>query len=469
MKLPIPHDWNGKDWLCLQVQWPDSVEYRALLAGFLSYLGRGRAYDEKTGTITTAQEIGWEIFNRNMPMHACAGENYQPEQPNLGELPCDWCYEGVNEECGEMGCCVEALEWRNGELWNRICGKWSKVEGGGVGIPSQTDEDEDVVEPATPELESSWACAKAHAITNLTWLMAENFLDCLAEVPAASFVSELRKRTGINFSAGAAVSRVIFWSAAEVFMDVNALNDLDKTQFRCWLSDNLDGSNNDLGEEQFKLLWNSAAPAVWGRTASLDTRFMQDMITLIGLDDYRAATRATVNQIDDYDCADCHPPESVIPPSVAYDWSHYYDFMLVGDFDWLGIGSTVYQLGEGFTANVGSYGDTIAACSKAATTPLAESRLTFWRIEYGDWPISDENSGYWAKVVPDALSTDMSLYGSQFLSGTTNKLIGQGVVLEFGNVQCFENPAIGGPSSLRGLLIAGTGADPFPSDPVYTP
>lgn len=462
MKLPIPHDWNGKDWLCLQVQWPDSIEYRALLAGFLSYLGRGRAYDEKTGTITTAQEIGWEIFNRNMPMHACVGQN-QPEQPNIGELPCDWCYEGVNEECGDMGCCIDALEWRNGELWYRMCGKWDKVEGGQGLLVLPTDGDS-VVETTDPATQENWACSKAKIIGDMVWLTAASLLAHGDDADIWNIVGNVEEDTGLDLIDANVFATVVTWSLIDLAIDMqDVLTDGNKQEFICRLAKVLDGSNNDLGDNQFSQIADVAKQVAAG--SPLARAFLVSVVACIGLQEFRKYTRLAV--LTEQDCT-CPEVEVPIIPS-GYTWAHYYDFMLVDDFDWLGIGSTVYQLGEGFTANVSAYGDTIAACSKAATTPLVESRLTFWRVEYGDWPISDENSGYWAKVVPDALSTDMSLYGNQFISGTTNKLIGQGVVLEFGNVQCFENPAIGGPSSLRGLWIAGTGADPFPGDPVYTP
>lgn len=463
-QLPIPDDWNGTDWTCIQVQWPDSTEYLAVLAGFLSYLTRGRAYDAETGSIKDAQAIGWEIFRRNMPYKACSEDTPTPETPSTGDLPCDWCYEGV-EPCGEdeMSCCIDDLKWIDGKLWYRQCGKWYEVDGEVV-INQMSDEDDSVVD--TPEgQEDSWACAKAHAITELLWKVATAFYDALTEASAWEFAAVVEAAAGIPLSNASLVSREIVWGALENLGDIQALNATDKKQFRCYLASVLDGSNNDLGQNQYEMIRDDATLATYGRI-SLDRMFMSDMVSLIGLQNFRTATRGISNSADEYDCTDC-TSESVIPPDAT--WSHEYDFTLE-DFGWTPTGTSgAYETGVGFTADVQAYGDTIAGCLKAAGTPLADTRLTFYEITFGDWPISDTNSGYWAKVVPTAINTDMSLYGHQKVSGNTNTAVGQGVVLEFSNVQCYENPAIGGPASLVKLIIAGTGDDPFSGDPPYTP
>lgn len=64
-KVPIPSDWNGTDWTFALVCWPDSQHWRELLLGLITTPTRGRWYDEKTGSITAAQAIGWQIFEKN--------------------------------------------------------------------------------------------------------------------------------------------------------------------------------------------------------------------------------------------------------------------------------------------------------------------------------------------------------------------------------------------------------------------
>lgn len=69
-QIPIPDDWAGADWTCQIIEWPDSVQWLALLRGFMSTAARGRFWDARTGTITDAQAIGLEIERRN-PVSSC--------------------------------------------------------------------------------------------------------------------------------------------------------------------------------------------------------------------------------------------------------------------------------------------------------------------------------------------------------------------------------------------------------------
>jgi len=67
---PIPSDWDGEDWACLIVEWPNSVEWLGILRGLITTPTRGRFWDSQTGTITEAQAIGLEIEERN-PVSSC--------------------------------------------------------------------------------------------------------------------------------------------------------------------------------------------------------------------------------------------------------------------------------------------------------------------------------------------------------------------------------------------------------------
>lgn len=61
----IPSDWDNESWCCWIVEWPNSPEWRQILAGLLLDMQRGRTWDEKTGTITEAQAVGKQIRERN--------------------------------------------------------------------------------------------------------------------------------------------------------------------------------------------------------------------------------------------------------------------------------------------------------------------------------------------------------------------------------------------------------------------
>lgn len=64
--LPIPDDWNGTEWCRFAICWPDSLQWRAILAGFITTPMLGRTWDSATGTITDVQQIGRDIFESNL-------------------------------------------------------------------------------------------------------------------------------------------------------------------------------------------------------------------------------------------------------------------------------------------------------------------------------------------------------------------------------------------------------------------
>lgn len=68
IRMPIPQDWDGETWRCWAVEWPDSITWNAYLRGFINEPSVGRYWDERTGSVTAAQAIGREIWNRNRPM-----------------------------------------------------------------------------------------------------------------------------------------------------------------------------------------------------------------------------------------------------------------------------------------------------------------------------------------------------------------------------------------------------------------
>lgn len=64
--MPIPNDWDGETWCCHVIEWPSSQQWTAILLGLVTTPQRGRFWDGRTGTITDAQAIGLQIFQRNL-------------------------------------------------------------------------------------------------------------------------------------------------------------------------------------------------------------------------------------------------------------------------------------------------------------------------------------------------------------------------------------------------------------------
>lgn len=69
-QYPIPTDWDGVTWACLITEWPDSIEWFAILRGMMTTAQRGRFWDGSTGNIIDTQAIGLEIAERN-PVSTC--------------------------------------------------------------------------------------------------------------------------------------------------------------------------------------------------------------------------------------------------------------------------------------------------------------------------------------------------------------------------------------------------------------
>lgn len=65
-RVPIPDDWDGTSYCCRLIQWPSSEQWTAILLGLITWPMRGRFWDERTGTVTVVQEIGQEIYQKNV-------------------------------------------------------------------------------------------------------------------------------------------------------------------------------------------------------------------------------------------------------------------------------------------------------------------------------------------------------------------------------------------------------------------
>lgn len=169
MQIPIPDDWNGQDWQCVQVEFPDSPLWTAILMGLLSYATRARVWDGKSGSILDVQAIGREIWDRNYPLVPCADcdTETEPGDSDNGTEPIE-----ITGELCMNGCSIPygALRWQDGKLQFRYCGEWYDV-GGDVTTPTFPDEpDIDIVpDPPPTGWEDSTPCAKARALAVMTY------------------------------------------------------------------------------------------------------------------------------------------------------------------------------------------------------------------------------------------------------------------------------------------------------------
>lgn len=462
-QLPIPQDWNETDWLCLQVQWPDSIEYRALLAGFLSYLTRGRAYDAGTGNIKAAQAIGWEIFDKNMPMIPCEGT--PPIMPSPGDEPCWRCYEEMNTDESEddMGCYISDIKCENGQLWVYRCGKWELVEScDTLTTPPPTDDDDGVKEPEAPTTEEDWRCSKATIIVDAIFKVAQAELDHYNEV--GLFVRSVESDSGINCNEWQLYNNQLFLLASLVVMEdfQEALSAEHKQDLICKLSQRLDGSNNDIGENQWSIIGKEIL-AEW-IASPLEFTFISGAKEAIGMQTMRSLTRTGVYLVS----GNCCPPDSELPADV--EWSHAIDFSEETEhYDWNFNGTGVQHVhGTGVVVQPAAYGDRLAGMQKNFPTPAAEGfTVTYVKIEFSEWPAGTGTVSYWLKLGADVVSNDVGLWGAMAVEIFTNRHVSQGQPFEICWTSTLGNPPTG-QHVLKRIVYAGTGNDPFPTDPEYT-
>lgn len=177
----IPQDWllPSGQWTCYKILWPKSSAWQFLLSGVLYSLSRGREWDAETGTIKTAQEIGWEIFDRNYPLVLCGDvepcEECSPE-PQNGP------FGGLSEiGVGEMPCIdiSSMLRIENGVLQARdSCCEWVDI-GAIAGLNEGVNND-----PLNPGGDPGFvysACGKAKAIVDAVYLTVQAGYSAIAE------------------------------------------------------------------------------------------------------------------------------------------------------------------------------------------------------------------------------------------------------------------------------------------------
>jgi hypothetical protein len=239
MKLPIPEDWDGVSWQCIEVQWPDSVQYRGLLLGVLSLLTRGRLWDESTGTIRDAQAVGWQIFNRNYPLTECTvcdsdnGDNGSVDNSSpyaLGQIATG--NPAALDEDEEMGQVVTDVQIIGGKIrvfFGPCC--YRDLEG----IDLAVDTGEEIEDPYVPSDGSTdpntySACAKAWAIVDAI----EAVLNAAYDVVGGSLLpwtwpGKVETAVDMNLNDKWTVALIIDWMALGILITAeNAFTQSDQ-------------------------------------------------------------------------------------------------------------------------------------------------------------------------------------------------------------------------------------------------
>lgn len=164
-QMPIPDDWNGIDYCCYLVTWPNSTQWNGILTGFITTPTRGRFWDAGSGSIADAQAIGDEIVSRTIG------------------------------ECNYMACLddlVQIIAAAGGSSGGCGCGSGTGCGSGGVGSteppPNPTDTDDEGQAP--PLGFPDWATYKTYKC-NAAQLIVDDMQEDLSTITTLSFAGQV--------------------------------------------------------------------------------------------------------------------------------------------------------------------------------------------------------------------------------------------------------------------------------------
>lgn len=324
--LPIPDDWSGNDWECFTIKWPKSTKWIGILAGLLTTMHRGRTWDERTGSIASVQEIGWQIFDVNVPFTLCSGSNDSDSGEKQTITPAM-----VNlEELITMSLCgynPKAFKIDNGVLYVRdFCGDWVAIGAiaGGEPLPDTIV----IPDPLPNNLTNATACSKVSKLATTVYNIVVNGWDQLGVtselVDLGDFISDMRDIIpGIDLDYGELVN--IYFSLAAInvggyeneSMDITAIDYL-----KCNWVDLVAANNEGITSAEYNAIIDATDAALrplWGKGSMLGfgdqiRRLWLQALRSIGPDDVRKLT--TLAQSTGLETCDC-PEEQTGPTPIV--------------------------------------------------------------------------------------------------------------------------------------------------------
>lgn len=276
MKLPVPSDWDGETWKCLELQWPDSIQYRGILLGLMSYLTRGRVWDEAEGSIINAQAVGWEIFNKNYPLVPCGGDQEPcPDCPECPESPIEDIFGGItlleDDMGGQVVTDVQLVDGKIRVFFGPCC--WHDLS-----VVT-------AIEDAGPELgEEPWnpdglpgmqysACGKAAGIVDAIAAVLEAAHYVIsADIKFIFWPSAVENQANFNLSDKWVVSLLAAWLVWGVVLspeEVFGIEDQEKA--RCLIAPLLTNDASGVTSEQYEAIKSVVTNRGWAYAGLITT------------------------------------------------------------------------------------------------------------------------------------------------------------------------------------------------------
>jgi len=453
VKIPIPDDWDGERWRCVEVRWPDSPMWLAILHGLLSYPARGRLWDERSGIITDVQETGRQIWDKNTPLVRCASEGDPVARPRFDEI---W-GGGLIVESGEsLGQVVTDVTVEDGVIYKWF-GPCCKIAVGQIGDVGNLVAPAPVTENPDPET-FDWACAKAYAVGHkfYDFLLSLEHID---ESQPWNWDEDLQDANGLLFDEWEVVNLMLEYFTIQTifdnFLDIE-FTTVERDLVICKWAEMLDNSSNDLVYEDYKQM-GGVMVGVFESTFGLEKAIVEHAWKVFGATNTRKIGRTAVNYPD----AKCPCPESEgVEIPVEYDWIHYFDWRL-GEWGWNIVDGTQIDLVGIKVADMVRY-DTGCRVDNACPFDGQGSRkIVFVRHDYTEWPITETiYAVYWWQIGGVTWGDEL-LFGLPSQQKVFDLEFGEGATVRSGSFQATGDPTSGNHIIWR-TIVAGTGPDPWP-------
>lgn len=350
-RISIPDDWNGEDWSCYKVYWPDSQQWKALLMGLLTSPMAGRFWDQDTGSVRDAQSVGFAIEDRTIPLVGCDDEDCEDCEKEPVP-PLEWIGEFLMTNCSIP---YGALRWLDGVLQYRYCGEWYDVEG--ITPETLAPVPGDSV-PDFPTLGTGTACSKVTAWTNTLFAAIDSLFDdiLVPEMPNDAVKNVKDLRYDVNW--GDADLLLAYAAAANIhtFGLINETEDETIQQtIKCRLVEGVEGGSTGITKDEYEWMISTIVQylqSIWTIiTYPTSHASMVDMYRLvaqsIGAGDTEKTTAGTISAAGD----DCDCPQS---GDIEYDWDYKYDLLESQNGFFVVATQGTWVSGKGLQSQIGS-------------------------------------------------------------------------------------------------------------------
>lgn len=354
MNLPIPADWNGQDWRCIQIVWPDSPYWIAMLNGWLSQFKRGRLWDETTGDLLAVMAIGAEIWYRNQALPGCDGTPTPQPDPDVIN---QYLGGGCPGDCEDEMPCIDItslLKIEGGKLYARnACCEWELI-GALTGGDNVEDPGDDPFTPPGETPPTFYACGKAESAARLVRDVATAIWEQFDSYPW-EWVPKVESDVNIDLNNQGIILGVMQAIQMEAlgYTYEEVVSESSITWLKCQLVGKFADNADKATEDDFK----SARSIMRGRAAfdPFLANFWDYVFLAIGWQHFAAA--AQMGAIYEGNCTDC---ENVLNPPP------------IGDVYWTGGLNNSWKPPEVNNATLSLNGQrSIATLSQSGVTGLA--------------------------------------------------------------------------------------------------